>query len=102
MKTKKEVKTEYKLLKFKMGVYQIRNQVNGKIFIGSSLDLVACWNAQKFQLDFGLHQNSALQADWKTFGSGSFIYEILEELTPSDEKKLDYRREVKVLEDLLI
>jgi len=60
MKTRKELKEEYKNLKFEMGVFQIRNHVNGKIFIGSRLDLKAFWNAQKWQLDFGMHRNAAL------------------------------------------
>jgi len=56
-------------MKFKMGVFQIKNNCNGKIFIGSSLDLTAIWHAQKLQLEMGMHQNSDLQKDWKKYGS---------------------------------
>jgi len=75
MKTRKELKEEFKQIKYKMGVFQIRNTVTGKIYIGSSLDLKAIWHAQKLQLDMGMHQNSDLQKDWKEYGPESFIYE---------------------------
>jgi hypothetical protein len=83
-----------------MGVFQIKNLKNGKIFIGSSLDLKAFWNAQKWQLDFGMHRNALLQADWKEFGADQFIYEILGLVEYSDDAAVDYKKEVKVLEEL--
>jgi hypothetical protein len=85
-----------------MGVFQIRNMVNNKIYIGSSLDLKAIWNSQKFQLDFGIHSNSELQKDWKEFGPGNFEYEILEELEPNEDKPLDYNKELKALEEMIV
>ena len=68
MKTRKELKEAYKQRKSKMGVFQIKNNTNGKIFIGSSIDLDAMWNRQKMQLQFGNHPNKALQKEWKEFG----------------------------------
>ena len=77
MKTTKELKDEYKQMKFKMGVFQIRNTVNDKIFVGSSTDLDAIWNRHRVQLNFGNHQNAELQNDWKELGPERFVYEIL-------------------------
>jgi len=102
MKTKKELKEEYKQMKFKMGVFQIKNNINGKVFIGSSLDLMAIWNAQRFQLDIGMHRNGELQKDWKEYGSENFSYEIIEEINPIDDKPTDYKKEIKTLEDMVI
>ncbi|MDD4489658.1 MAG: GIY-YIG nuclease family protein [Paludibacter sp.] len=102
MKTRKELKEEYKQMKFKMGVFQIKNNINGKIFIGSSLDLKAIWFAQKLQLDMGMHQNSELQKDWNEFGSENFSYEILDEIKKSEDKPIDYKKEIKTLEDMII
>lgn len=102
MKTPKELKEEYKQMKFKMGVFQIKNTVNGKIFIGSSLDLKAIWHAQRLQLETGTHQNSDLQEDWKEYGQENFNYEILEEIHETDEKPLDYKKEIKALEEMII
>ena len=102
MKTRKDLKEEYKQMKFKMGVFQIKNNINGKIFIGSSLDLKAIWYAQKLQLDMGMHQNSELQKDWKEFGSENFSYEILDEINQTEDKPIDYKKEIKTLEDMII
>ena len=102
MKTRKELKEEYKQIKYKMGVFQIRNTVNGKIFIGSSLDLKAIWFAQKLQLETGTHQNSDLQKDWKEYGLENFSFEILEEIIGNDDKPLDYKKEIKALEQLIL
>jgi 23S rRNA A1618 N6-methylase RlmF len=102
MKTRKELKEEYKKMKFKMGVYQIRNKINGKIFISSTLDLNAAWNSQKFQLNFGSHKNEELQKEWKEFGEESFVYEIVDELKHIEDKEMNYNEEIKVLENMLI
>jgi hypothetical protein len=102
MKTRKEMKEEYKNMTFSMGVFQIKNNSNGKIFIGSSLDLKAIWHAQKFQLDIGMHRNAALQKDWKEYGSENFSYSIIETLTPVENGNVDYKKEVKVLEAMVI
>jgi hypothetical protein len=102
MKTRKELKEEYKQKKFLMGVFQIRNNLNGKIFIGCSLDLKAIWHAQKLQLDMGMHSNSELQKDWKEYGHENFSYEIIEEIVETENKPLDYNKEIKALEVMII
>jgi group I intron endonuclease len=102
MKTKKELKNIYKEMKFKMGVFQIRNTVNNKIYVESSTDLVAIWNRHKFQLNCGLHPNSELQKDWKKFGKENFSYEILSEIKQDDTKPVDYKKEVKQFEKMFI
>lgn len=43
MKAQKDLKAEYKQKKTKMGVFQIRNTVTGKILLGSGLNLDAIW-----------------------------------------------------------
>jgi hypothetical protein len=102
MKTKKELKEEYKQMKFRMGVFQIRNTVNDKIFIESSADLVAIWNRHRFQLNAGNHENKDLQADWKELGEDKFKYEILGEIDQDDSANTDCKKEVKALEQLFI
>lgn len=102
MKTKKELKEQYKQQKFRIGVFQIKNTANNKIFIGSSTDLVAIWNRLRFQLNNGLHSNEALQADWTRLGEGQFVYGILSEIKQDDNKNGDYKREAELLEQLFI
>jgi group I intron endonuclease len=102
MKTHKELKEEYKQKKPKMGVFQIKNIVNGKVFIGSSTDLQAIWHRQNLQLNIGMHPNSNLQKDWKEHGAENFIYEIIEEIKQSEDKPVDYNKEIKTLEEMYI
>lgn len=102
MDKKKELKEEYKNMKFPMGVFQIRNTVNGKIFVDSGINMQAKWNRNKSQLKFGNHPNKRLQKDWNEFGEEAFIFEILSELEQKDTKTIDYQKEVKLLEEIVM
>jgi len=49
-----------------------------------------------------MHQNYDLQKDWIRYGADNFIYEILEEIKETDDKRLDYEKEVIALEEMII
>lgn len=85
-----------------MGVFLIRNNVNDKVFLGVSLNLEGIINRHRFQLKHGIHANKALQADWNKLGSSNFAFEIVDELTPSQDGTRDYRQELALLEKLWI
>jgi group I intron endonuclease len=95
---KKEAKQDYKLNPPAMGVFQIRNLQNEKVFVGSSLNLAGIFNRSEFALKMGGHANKSLQKDWNAFGAENFAFEILEELEPREN--LDSKKELAVLEDL--
>lgn len=102
MKSKKELRDEYKTKKFRIGVFQIRNAVNGKVYVDCSIDLDAIWNRTRMELNFGNHRNDTLQKEWKEFGEDSFKYEILSEIKQKDADNVDYNSEVKVLTEMFI
>ena len=102
MRSKKEIKSSFKEMEFKIGVFQIRNIANNKIYVESSTDLVAIWNRHKFQLNNGLHLNASLQKEWTENGEINFIYEILSEIKQDKTKTIDYRKEAKQLEEMFI
>jgi len=102
IKTRKELKNEYKQKKSVMGIFQIKNRINSKIFVGSSTDLKAIWNRYKMQLKFGNHPNKAFQKEWKEYGEDDFTYEILAELKQEDGKEVDYNKELQELEKLFL
>ena len=102
MKTREELKAEFKQMTPPMGVFHIKNTANGKVFIGSSSDLKAIWHRQKLQLDTGLHVNRDLQKDWTEQGMSHFVYEILEEIKPSNDPSFDVKKELQVLEALYL
>ena len=97
---RKTLKKEYQQGHTPMGVFQIRNLVNDKVFVGSSLNLPGIINRHKFALGAGGHQNKALQADWREFGEDKFAFEILDELTPVSDPQHDYREDLAFLEDM--
>lgn len=53
-----------------MGVYQVRNTVNGKLLVGASVDLPTILNRHRAELRMGGHRNRELQKDWAEFGQG--------------------------------
>lgn len=100
MSSKKDLKRTYQQTSPPIGVYQIRNLANEKVFVSSSLNLPGIFNRQRFQLQAGSHQNKALQADWNQFGETGFAFEILDELTPKEDPAYDYRDDLTWLEDM--
>jgi len=97
---KKAAILEYKLTHRPMGVFQIRNKSNGKVFIDSSVNVPGKINRHTLQLNMGSHPNKRLQADWNELGPGSFEFETLEPLEPRDDPSYDYKSDLEVLEDL--
>ena len=102
MESNKDLKAAYKLKRFKVGVFQLRNKVNGKIFVGSSVNLDAIWNRISSELKLGGHRNKQLQNDWMMFGEENFTFEILSELQEEEGTTRDPAKEVKKLEEMFI
>jgi hypothetical protein len=102
MGTKDALKADYKHNQHhmrRMGVYCIKNLVNGKVFLAGSMNLDGTIARDRTWLPMGGHINRALQADWNTFGAEAFSIEVLEALTPSDTPR-DYAGEVALLLEL--
>jgi len=83
-----------------MGVYQIRNQVNCKIWVASSLNLHGAANRFPLQFATGTHLVKDLQEDWKRYGGDSFVFEILETVNPDDYPQEDWASAVAMLEEI--
>lgn len=102
MKTRKEIKEEYKQMKFSMGVFQVKNISNDKLFIDNSVDVISKWNRHKTELRFGNHKNYDLQNDWNLNGEDNFVFEILLELKQDDTKEVNYPKELKLRQQKII
>ena len=100
MLNKKELKKKYLETMPPMGIYQIRNLSNGKIFIGNSKNLHGKSNSFKFQLNAGLHVNKALQDDYTLLGEENFVFEILDRLEPKEDLSYNYSEDLDTLEEL--
>lgn len=99
MGRKEELKADYKhnrhLLR-RMGVFRITNLVNGKVYLGGSLNLDGTMERDRKWLAMGGHLNHRLQRDWNEFGAEAFDIEVLETLPPADEPR-DYAADLAVL-----
>lgn len=60
------------------GIYMIKNEINGKVYIGSSVNLRARWNTHRTLLNTNHHKNRNLQAAWNEFGESSFVFIVIE------------------------
>ena len=97
---KKQAKLAYKASRRPMGIFLIRNLVNDKIFVGSTLNLDAMFNRIRFQLAAGAHTNKALEEDWRRLGGGKFAFEVVEEIEPREDPNYDHAADLELLEDL--
>ncbi|BDV42161.1 hypothetical protein GURASL_10840 [Geotalea uraniireducens] len=76
-----EIKRVYKQNRPEMGIYQLRNRANGKIFVESSPNLEGTRNSRLFQLRMGTAVfNRELQEDVRRDGADSFEFSVLEVL----------------------
>ena len=82
---KKELKRAYLERPKPAGVFQIKNTANGKVLLGSCLNLDGALNGHRFMLSIGSHRNQTLQKEWKEYGAERFVFEILETVKVSEE-----------------
>lgn len=65
-------------LRGKGGIYQIRNVVNRKLYVGSSVDLLKRRTEHFRQLRKNIHHNAKLQYSYNKHGEPNFIFEVIE------------------------
>lgn len=103
---KKELATAYKTSFRRMGVYQIRNEHNGKILVRSTMDLDGARNRLDFMKQMNTPAFPELKSDWVKFGSDSFVFEELDQIKPQEEQpgtpaeQEKYKDEVNTLLEL--
>jgi len=62
----------------KSGIYQIRNQLNSKRYVGSAVNLRRRQRAHFGGLRRGTHSNRHLQNAYNKYGEAAFVFSILE------------------------
>ena len=78
-----------------VGLYKITNIVNGKFYIGSSIDIQRRWrDGHISKLNCGNHDNLHLQRAWNKYGQTRFKFELYRICTPTnllgeEQKELD-------------
>ena len=100
MKSRQDIKREYKERKKPAGIFQVKNTANGKVLLGSTLNLDGPLNSHKFMLTIGKHRNAVLQKEWNEFGGDKFIFEILEVVKVKDDPAFSMEDELTLLEEI--
>jgi len=100
IRTRKEIHREYRERVKPSGVFQIKNMANGKVLLGSSLNLEGPLNKHRFMLRINGHPNKELQRDWNELGPDQFVFEILETVQISDNPNFDLNDELTLLEEI--
>jgi len=70
------------------GIYQIRNRLNGKVYIGRSVNVEKRLSDHRSALRTGRHYSEHMQSAWIKYGEESFELNVIEEC---DEKLLPTR-----------
>ena len=96
----KKLKREYREAPKEAGVFRITNTANGKVYLGSSLNLHGPLNKHRFGLKMGSHINKALQADYTLFGERAFVFEIVETVRRTDDLSFNAEDELALLEEI--
>lgn len=97
MKHRKALISEYKKKTPPMGVWSVRNKVDGKYLLGASPNVTGRLNRERFSLETGAHLSRELQADWNRLGKGSFVFEVLDTLEPPADPDADVSEELDAL-----
>lgn len=66
------------------GIYEIRNIINNKVYIGSSKDVYERWKKHKNDLKNHNHHSEHLQHAWNKYGEKNFKFSIIEKCQFND------------------
>jgi hypothetical protein len=80
------------------GIFHVRNTANGRVLLGSALDLRGPLNRVAFELDMKSTRHPELKRDLEKYPRGSFVIEVIEEVMPGDDPDFDPEKELDILE----
>lgn len=77
------------------GIYKITNLVNGKVYIGQSLDIYKRWEEHKYNINYSKYSGILLYKAFNKYGLNNFKFEIVEvceeyELDNKEKFYIDY------------
>ena len=85
-----------------IGIYSIKNIVNGKVYIGSSNNIQKRFRKHKTELNTKTHSNKYLERAYEKYGKDNFEFIILEECSLQEliEKEISYIKKYNSLNTL--
>lgn len=80
------------------GIFRVRNTANGRVLLGSALDLRGPLNRVAFELDMRSTRHPELKRDLEKYPRDTFVIEVMEEVEPRDDPDFDPENELGLLE----
>ena len=71
------------------GIYKIENKINGKVYIGESLNIERRWQEHIEDLNNNTHHSYKLQDDWNKYNENDFEFSIITTLSDNIPKYVD-------------
>ncbi len=68
----------------KSGIYLIKNKINNKKYVGSTINFKKRWGQHISALNKNSHDNSYLQKSWNKYGMDNFEFSVIEEVIIND------------------
>jgi group I intron endonuclease len=65
------------------GIYLIRNTVDGRVYVGSTVNIPRRWRLHRLYLNKGSHHCPPLQGAWIKHGESAFVFDIIEAVEPT-------------------
>lgn len=80
-----------------IGIYKIENKINGKVYIGQSINIEQRWYNHEKELNRNSHHNKHLQHAWNKYGKDQFVFAIIEEcvIDNIDDREIFWINELK-------
>ncbi len=105
MKSREELKKQYKDTPVPMGVFLVRNTKTNEFVLGSSLNLNGALNMHRQVLKWGkptdpLIKNPQIMEDYRSQGEATFEFTVLDSLKPKDEPGWNPTEDLKALEKI--
>ena len=60
------------------GIYTITCTANGRVYVGSSIDIARRIRSHVSELDRGVHKNGYLRNSWAKYGESAFHFDVIE------------------------
>jgi len=59
------------------GIYRVLNKINGKMYIGSAVNIKKRWAQHRRDLRGNKHHSQYLQNSWAKYGEENFVFEVI-------------------------
>lgn len=81
----------------RMGVYAVRCNATGRVWIGASRQVDGMLNRIRFELAQKTHRDLSLMQAWAEHGPESFSFEVLDRVRERDDPAFDYEAELQTM-----